>query len=473
MKRGGSPSASDPCYCRGCLEKLQIIDRLKAENERLRSKLSRQERTAKETPFGASTPSSQKLIKASSLEKNRAKKGGAKPGHKGHGRTSVCEADADRVEALGAPNTCPDCGGALEDRGTRERTVYDCEPVKKVKRLVRIASKHCSCCKKTFRRKIPDVLPNSSISNRLLAQIVKWHYVDGLTLGTVSRQFGIGMGTLVGRLHALAGHFKPADEALVIEYRAAPVKHADETGWRCDGANGYTWGFFTPSLSLFRCRNTRAATVAQEVFGDEQDHFGTLLVDRYAAYNIFKSLIQYCFEHLKRDTLKVGTDNPNEKECQAFAEELAPLLIEAMKLRNGDHINNLGRYCEVAENLRAKIEAVVARPAKHPSVQHIQNIFREKHERLYHWTRSPDIPAENNRAERGLRPLVIARKISFGSQSTEGMKTREVLMSVANTLALRVGDTVETIKQTLDALVADPKLNVAAYLFGKDGIAKA
>lgn len=206
-----------------------MIDRLKAENERLRSKLIRQERTAKEAPFGASTPSSKQLIKASSLVENRIKTGGARLGHEGHGRTSACEDSADRVELLEAPHTCPGCGGALEDRGTRERTVHDCEPVKKVTRLVRIASKHCPCCKKTFRRKIPDVLSNSSISNQLLAQLVKWHYVDGLTLETISRQFGIGVGTLVGRLHTLAGHLNCADAALVLEYRATPVKHADET----------------------------------------------------------------------------------------------------------------------------------------------------------------------------------------------------------------------------------------------------
>jgi len=43
---------------------------------------------------------------------------------------------------------------------------------------------------------------------------------------------------------------------------------------------------------------------------------------------------------------------------------------------------------------------------------------------------APPIPAENNRAERALRPLVIARKVSFGSQSEAGAGTREILMTV-------------------------------------------
>ena len=51
------------------------------------------------------------------------------------------------------------------------------------------------------------------------------------------------------------------------KYRKAPVKHADETGWRTHGNNGYAWLFATPRLSLFLFRLTRAASVPQQVFG--------------------------------------------------------------------------------------------------------------------------------------------------------------------------------------------------------------
>jgi transposase len=66
------------------------------------------------------------------------------------------------------------------------------------------------------------------------------------------------------------------------------------------------------------------------------------------------------------------------------------------------------------------------------------------------------VPADNNRAERELRPTVIARKVSFGSQSDAGAKTREVLMSVVHTLAKRVPDPEAHFKAVLDQLAADP-----------------
>ena len=115
--------------CAGCLEKQIKIDRLEIEIQRLRAKLRYQERTAKEGPFGSSTPSSKIPIKPSSLEERQARRGGGKVGHTGHGRLVVTVADADHVERIEADTTCPACGTHLEDRGLRRRTVIDCEPV--------------------------------------------------------------------------------------------------------------------------------------------------------------------------------------------------------------------------------------------------------------------------------------------------------------------------------------------------------
>jgi transposase len=69
----------------------------------------------------------------------------------------------------------------------------------------------------------------------------------------------------------------------MAEYRQAPVKHADETGWRTNGQNSYTWLFATSRLSLFLFRQTRAASTPQQVFGKVWLP-GCLVVDRYGGY---------------------------------------------------------------------------------------------------------------------------------------------------------------------------------------------
>jgi transposase len=78
------------------------------------------------------------------------------------------------------------------------------------------------------------------------------------------------------------------------------------------------------------------------------------------------------------------------------------------------------------------------------------------------------VPADNNRAERELRPTVIARKVSFGSGSDAGAKTREVLMTVIHTLKKRSTDAESRFKQVLDQLAVDPSPNPMAWLFPFD-----
>jgi hypothetical protein len=112
-----------------------------------------------------------------------------------------------------------------------------------------------------------------------------------------------------------------------------------------------------------------------------------------------------------------------------------------------------------------EIKSLVHAPAQHPGIQRIQNIFREQKTRLYHWAKNPAVPADNNRAERELRPLVIARKISFGSQSEQGAQTREILMTVLHTLRKRTPEVFSAFQRTLDALAQDEKRDPYKLLF--------
>ena len=94
--------------------------------------------------------------------------------------------------------------------------------------------------------------------------------------------------------------------------------------------------------------------------------------------------------------------------------------------------------------------------------------FRKNPNRLYHWARHPSIPAENNQAERALRPLVIARKISFGSQSENGARTREILMTILHTLRKRTPDVSAAFKDALDKLAEQPNLDLAKTLLNSN-----
>jgi len=296
----------------------------------------------------------------------------------------------------------------------------------------------------------------------LLTHLAVAHYVQGVTLGHLSAQLGVGQGSLWAALHQLARRLAPVPQRLLLEYRRALVKHADETGWRNDGHNGYAWLFCTALISLFRFRQSRSASVAKEVFGIKRLP-GTLVVDRYNAYNQMPCCIQYCYAHLLREVQDLGKEFPAVGEVSQFVESFAPLLAEAMKLRAQGL--SVTQFRQQALELKMEIKALVHSPAQHPGIQKIQNIFREKATRLYHWAKNSAIPADNNRAERELRPLVIARKISFGSQSEQGAQTREILMSVLHTLGKRTKDVFGAFKRALDALAKDETRDPYELLF--------
>jgi transposase len=439
-----------------------VIDRLQEEIVRLKARLRHQERTAQEGPFGSSTPSAKIPLKANTPPESSQRRGGAKPGHCGHGRRSIPDDEVTRRHSVPAPERCPYCGGPLDPKGRKARTIIEVDPVRK--EVVRYELEQCDChhCHRTFTARPTGVFAKGLFGNRLLTHLAVEHYLHGVTLGRLSACLGITQGSLWAALHQLARRLASVPGRLLLEYRRAPVKHADETGWRTDGHNGYAWLFCTALLSLFRFRQSRSASVAQEVFGTKRLP-GVLVVDRYNGYNHMPCLIQYCYAHLLREVQDLGQEFPEVNEVSQFVATFAPLLAEAMQLRARQL--TAAQFGQQALELQVEIKSLVHSPAQHPGIQKIQNIFRERATRLYHWAKNPAIPADNNRAERELRPLVIARKISFGSQSEQGAQTREILMSVLHTLGKRTDNVFHVFQRCLDAWAEDQKRDPYRLLF--------
>jgi hypothetical protein len=151
---------------------------------------------------------------------------------------------------------------------------------------------------------------------------------------------------------------------------------------------------------------------------------------------------------------------------ETFVTTFVPLLSQAMKLR-GLPISDRQFYRQAKKIKQAILESV-EHSARHPGIQRIQDIFRKTPERMYRWAEDRNVPADNNFAERTLRPTVIARKVSFGSQSDAGAKTREILMSILFTLKQRFPDFHTRFKNALDRLSENPTLDPYMLLFQQD-----
>jgi transposase len=443
------------------LEKQRRIDELEDEVKRLRVALGREQRKAQDGFFGSSTPSSKRPVKKD-REKSEGKPKGARPGHTGHGRKGHEEGASDRIVDVPAMELCPECGKSLVKKGVEKRSVLDTPSLKPERVTFSLHKRYCPSCRKSFTPQPPGVLPKSLFGNQLIANALTMHYLDGVHMERICENLGVGSGSLVGIFQRCAGLFEEVPQKLIEEYRRSPVRHADETGWRTNGKNGYVWLFATGDLSIFQFGKNRSAQVPQAVFGKEPLP-GKLVVDRYSGYNKAPCAIQYCYAHLLREVEDLEKEFPDEGEVTTFTAVVIPLLSSAIKLRS-QPITDSEFYAQAAR-VRSEIEAAMGQPARHQGIRRIQDIFRENKHRLYHWSEDRRVPAENNLAERDLRPSVIARKVSFGSVTDAGARTRSTLTTLVTTLRKRDLDSAQQIKQTLDVLAQDPTHDVYHLLF--------
>lgn len=436
-------------------------------------------------PLGESTPSSKILFKAKSPEERQRRQGGAKQGHPGHGRRSVAKEDADQVRDLPCPDECPDCGGRLLDFGVAGRTLRDCAPPRYVTIRLDAHEGWCPhCMKKVSPPRPDDVLPHSATTVRCDAQTLADHYLHHMTVGTISRRSGLNRSTIHGKEHDLAGILAPCADRILADWRRASVKAADETTWPCNGVPGYVYGFFSKDCALYRYRGTRSSSVAVEVF---EGSTGTTTTDRFAGYdNTVPGKHQWCFEHIKRNFLELLKREPENREYLKYIPPLVDLLGQAMELRS--LALPLEEHVRRGRQIKKEILGIAAARVRDGALQAKFDIFLEHPDKLWHWIGDPNIPAENNWAERCIRNTVIFRKTGFGSQGEAAMADREILQSVMETLRLRYEDPVGALVGALKAyrpefrrgMTKDERRiakreaseKVADILFPRDGHAK-
>ena len=177
--------------------------------------------------------------------------------------------------------------------------------------------------------------------------------------------------------------------------------------------------------------------------------------------------VQYCYAHLLRDLKDTQAEFIDEEEVESFTTSMIEWLSQARHLTANKTMED-EQYDQEAQGLKQQMLVACQEGSQHLAVKRWQDFFVEEAEKLYHRVEDRRAPCENNRAERELRPTVIARKVSFGSQAEEGAKTREVLMSLLHTLKKRVRNPRQRLKEVLDKISREPELEPGALLFATD-----
>ena len=259
----------------------------------------------------------------------------------------------------------------------------------------------------------------------------------------------ISAGEIAEILHDVSELGEGQYDDLLDKVRGSPVVHADETGWREDGVNGYIWSFSTPAVRYYTYRHSRAGAVAKEVLSEE--FCGTLVTDFYAAYNFYDGPKQRCWVHLARDLDALVEKNPDLPDVGVWVDavmgvyhraresvraEYTPLERSRLKVGSEREL-----FCLAKPYLKAKTapQRVLA--------ERMAGFIGE----LFTFVGNPEIPSENNAAERAIRPAVVARKISGGSRSARGSKTCSVLRSLFETWGVQGINTIDACRDMITA----------------------
>jgi transposase len=271
--------------------------------------------------------------------------------------------------------------------------------------------------------------------------------------------FEVSLGELVELLHRIREYAQPTLTQLKAEIRASPAVQADETGWREDGKNGYIWSISTPRIRYYEYHHSRSGEVVKQLIGE---HFqGVLGSDFYAGYNIHQGLHQRCWVHFLRDVHDLKDDFPQDEQLLAWARDVKALYEEAV-----NWVADLDPGLSPRQQQRARVAQQHAfeqrlwklcQPYAHTDAPH--HTLCERVERflpeLFVFVAVPGVPAHNNLAERSVRPLVVARKISGGTRSPKGSETR---MGLASLFATWMAQQLNPFHQCLALLSSPPSL---------------
>lgn len=337
---------------------------------------------------------------------------------------------------------CPTCNYKLSGHSiARRRQVIDLPEIPALQVVEhQVIKRWCPVCQIWHTPKLDlsgEVLGQGRIGHRT-ASLVSWLRTTlrlpvklVQTLLQQIYKLRLSVGEIVELSHAVA----QAGQTAVAEIKTAILTgshvHMDETGWREDGDNGYVWASSTPDgLRAFEFHFSRAGAVPEAIL----DGFtGTLVTDFYAGYNSTDGRHQRCWVHLLRDLRQLKADHAtSHRELLTWTDALVQTYRDGKALAQRDPPPTPAERKALFDDLVERVEQLGLQwpqDKDHPAHALCKRLLRHSSE-LFEFVLQPGLAADNNLAERSVRPLVIARKISGGTRSERGSDTRMALQTL-------------------------------------------
>jgi len=416
---------------------LTRLEALEIEVTRLREQINRNSGNSSQPP-SSDGPG---VVKPPKKKKNSGRNRGGQAGHPGTNRKLVA-AEELKAQYDVKPATCRCCGENLsgEDSHPYRHQVAEVPPVKVEVTEYRLHTLNCAACGTTTRAKLPEGVPQGGFGPRFQSKVSilsgKYHLSKREIVGILGDFYNVklGLGSVPNLEKRISNAIAPIVEEARVYVRAQPVINQDETGWREGAKKAWLWVSASKYVTVFLIDLHRSADVAKRMLG--VDFKGILTSDRWSAYNwLDNSYRQLCWAHLKRD-FQAFVERGGSS--QALGETLLGLfqqmftwwhLVEKGKLPRAQFQDQMRPVrLQIGELLRQ------GSSCSHSATAGTCRDILKREAALWTFVDVDGVDPTNNHAEQKIRPGVLWRNGSFGTQSEAGSRFVERIMTVVSTL---------------------------------------
>ena len=447
----------------------QHLQDLKVESDHLQEKVNRNSDNSHSPPSSDSFKPEMKDRK----KRKRRKRGGQK-GHQGHSRVLYPVEECTSVHDH-RPKTCLCCGEELFgfDTSPYRHQVVEIPPVQLQIEEHRLHQLSCEHCGKKTRAELPLDVEKSGYGVRVVGLVSVmsgvYRYSHRMIVSAMSDFFGVSLS--LGSVNRLRTEASAALSAAVEEAKAyihsAPTICADETGFKQgnnDGKNpenrkAWLWVAVTPMVSFFQVMLSRSTEAAIALLG--HNFQGILSSDRYGSYNwVNVEQRQLCWAHLKREFIKIS-------ERSGISRQIGrDLLAQEKKLfrlwrRVRDGTLSREKFQSLVLPIRTRLlelisstaESEIGSKEKTPLAKTVRTCRQllKVETALWLFVEKEGLEPTNNAAERAIRPAVLWKRISFGSQSEAGSIFVARMLTVVASLRSQNRNVLEFIVETIKA----------------------
>lgn len=430
-------SQTPPVVQEFVLSLLVRVQALEEEVAALREQLNRNSGNSSQPPSSDGPNKASKPVRRPKSERQR----GGQPGHAGTTRKLVPLEQVKTSYDL-KPPVCQQCGEPLtgEDIEPYRHQVTDIPPVVAEVSEYRLHTLVCGGCGAETTAELPAGVSPSAFGPRLQAMISllsgRYHLSkrDAAEVMTDFFQAEVSLGSVPTLEQRTSAALKePVDQARAYVKKQSVV-HLDETGWREANQKAWLWLATTTLVTVFFIRPSRGGAVAREIL--EATFTGIAVSDRWSAYNWLLTLLrQLCWAHLRRDFQAfVERGGSSQTLGEDLLAQVRLIFDWWPKVRDG----TMSRL-----TFQAKMQPVQAKvgdllrlgtTCTHPKTAATCRDILKREAALWTFVYVEEVEPTNNLAERLIRPGVLWRKRSFGTQSQAGSLFTERIMTVVATL---------------------------------------